>query len=402
MQARPAGNRPARRARERPAGGRAGVSRVRIQPLERKTQGSRCGILVPSDSSEMRQLKEIDWSTLSRVRVWENVDTKVFASQIVPLAQPAVLRNLVAHWPAVTMARKSPRELSEYIASFGAQHRVKAFLGGPEIKGRFFYSDDLKGFNFERRELALGELLSELLRHFDDDNPPCLYAGAIPLKGELARILDENSNALVDPSREQLASIWIGNRGRAAAHWDLPQNIACVIGGRRRFTLFPTGQLKNLYVGPMELTLAGQPVSLVDFHDPDYEKFPRFKEALASAQVAELEPGDAIYIPSLWFHHVESMDGLGVMINHWWRDAASYMFTPRLTLLHALLSIRDMPKQERQAWRIMFDHYIFQENGDPMAHIPEDARGFFGAMTPDNLARIRARLLHSLGGQPRE
>ena len=92
---------------------------------------------------------------------------------------------------------------------------------------------------------------------------------------------------------EQLASLWIGNRTRTAAHFDLPQNIACVISGRRRFTVFPIGQLPNLYVGPLDFTPAGQAISLVDFHAPDFERYPRFREALRHAQVAELEPGDA-------------------------------------------------------------------------------------------------------------
>ena len=371
--------------------------------MQRKRQDA-AGALrysVCEQAAEITGLQETDWSALAPIRAWEKVDAGTFHTEIVPLGQPAVLRGQVAHWPAVAKAGQSAAALASYIGGFGRQQRVKAFFGKPEINGRFFYSDDLTGFNFERRELALGQLLEKLLRHLEDEKPPCMYAGAIPLTGDLAEILGENKTELVDPAREQLVSIWIGNRGRAAAHWDLPQNLACVVGGRRRFTLFPTDQLKNLYVGPMERTLAGQPTSLVDFHHPDYEKFPRFREALSSAQVAELQPGDALYIPSLWFHHVESLDSLGVMINYWWRDAAPHMFTPRLTLLHALLSIRDMPERERQAWRVMFDHYIFQVNGDPMAHIPEDARGFFGEMTPEQVARIRAALLHSLGGQLR-
>ncbi len=367
----------------------------------RKTQAGRCGILACRDYPGVVELTEVEWSALDPVRVWNGVDARTFEQEIVPLGQPAVLRKLVTHWPAVEKARRSPCELAGYIAGFGRQQRVKAFFGGPEIAGRYFYSDDLKGFNFERRELALGELLDKLLEHLDDDRPPCIYAGAIPLRDELKGLAEDHANGLVDPSREQLISIWIGNRGRTAAHWDLPQNIACVVGGRRRFTLFPTEQLKNLYVGPMELTPAGQPISLVDFHNPDYARFPLFREALASAQVAELGPGDAIYLPSLWFHHVESLDSFGVLVNYWWRDAAPHMFTPRLTLLHALLSIRDMPQREREAWKIMFDHYIFQVDGDPMAHVPENARGFFGKLTPDKVNRIRAALLHSLGGTPR-
>ena len=36
-----------------------------------------------------------------------------------------------------------------------------------------------------------------------------------------------------------LASLWLGNRTRIAAHYDLPDNLAVVAAGRRRFTVFP-------------------------------------------------------------------------------------------------------------------------------------------------------------------
>ncbi|MFX7984900.1 cupin-like domain-containing protein, partial [Acinetobacter baumannii] len=88
-----------------------------------------------------------------------------------------------------------------------------------------------------------------------------------------------------------------------------------VAAGRRRFTVFPPEQLPNLYLGPLDPTPAGQPVSLVDFHQPDFERFPRFRDALAAGEAAELAPGDAVYIPSMWFHHVEGLAPVNLLIN---------------------------------------------------------------------------------------
>jgi len=347
-------------------------------------------------------LPSADLTEPAPIRSWENVDAEMFRSEIVPLKEPAVLKGLAADWPAVEKAQESSTALANYLTSFGPAHAVNAFIGGPDIKGRFFYDADFQGFNFERRELPLGELLSTLLEHVDDPDPPSIYAGAIPLKAELSGIVEQNANLLLDDGTEQLVSIWIGNRGQTATHWDLAQNIAYVVGGRRRFTLFPPDQLQNLYIGPLDNTLAGQPISLVDLRDPDYDRYPRFREALMNARSAELGPGDAIYIPSMWFHHVAALDVLGVLINFWWRESAPYMFTPLLTLLHALLSIRDLPEDERESWRRMFDYYIFQSEGEPMEHVPEHARGFLGQMTPERVNRLRAYLIHSLGGQPRQ
>ena len=115
--------------------------------------------------------------------------------------------------------------------------------------------------------------------------------------------------------------IWIGNRSLVSTHFDLSDNIACVVAGRRRFTLFPPEQLPNLYVGPLDHTMAGQPASMVELNAPDFERFPRFREALAAAVTAELEPGDAIYIPTLWWHQIEALAPFNILVNYWWEDA---------------------------------------------------------------------------------
>lgn len=335
------------------------------------------------------------------IEEYDGVTRERFHAEILPLDRPAVLRNLVDSWPLVKHGRESEEAVVDYIAGFGRDTPVKWFHGAPEIGGRYFYSDDLRGFNFDRREGSLGELLDALRSHRDAAEPPSIYAGAIQLAGPLEAIRAENNIAELDVAEEDLVSIWIGNRGRTAPHWDLPQNIACVVAGSRRFTLFPPEQLANLYIGPIDFTLAGQPVSLVDMADPDFDRFPRARDAIAVASVAELGPGDAIYIPSMWFHQVESLEPLGILVNFWWRDAPAHMFTPLFTMLHALLSIRDLPENERERWRLMFEHYIFQTDGEPMEHVPEDARGFFGELTPEKIARLKAYLVHSLGGQPR-
>ena len=101
--------------------------------------------------------------------------------------------------------------------------------------------------------------------------------------------------------------------------------------------------------------------------DSELDRFPRYREALRGAIVADLEPGDAIYIPYLWWHGVQSLDRFNILVNSWFnRDeaAARYPFVPMLHL--AFRAYRDMTPERRNAWRALYDHYVFQTGGDPM------------------------------------
>ncbi|MBJ7509813.1 MULTISPECIES: cupin-like domain-containing protein [Brevundimonas] len=331
------------------------------------------------------------------IPVYSNVSRDVFETQIVPTGRPAIMRGLVSNWPMVSLGLRSHRELYNHVRAAATSDPTVIWTGSPEIKGRFFYSHDLRGFNHAQEKAPLAVLLDRLMRHHDDPEPPGFYAGGVPLASHLPALMPETPMPLLDGKGERRVSLWIGNRVRTAAHWDLPQNLACVVAGRRRFTLFPIEQIRNLYFGPVDFTLSGQPISLVDFIEPDLERHPRFAEAMQHAQVAELEPGDCLYMPSLCIHHVESLDPFSAMINFWWRDAPAYTEAPIFSLLHGLLTLRDLPPRERQAWRAVFDHYLFRPDGeDPMAHIPQDAQGLFATMTPEIKRRLKATLVSHL------
>jgi Cupin-like domain len=311
--------------------------------------------------------------------------------RILESTQPLIVRGLVAHWPMVRAGLTSQQAASAYLHRFYRGMNVVAMLGRPDIDGRFFYNDDLSGFNFFPANVRLDGVLAELEDHRNDEQPPAIYVGSTSIDHCLPGFRAENDVNL--HGRDALASIWIGNRTRIAAHYDLPDNLACVAAGRRRFTLFPPEQLENLYIGPLDFTPAGQAISLVDFKRPDVDRFPKFAEAQRHGQVAELAPGDALFIPSMWWHHVEALDRFNVLVNYWWRQSPGYMDTPTTALMHAIMTVRDLPPAQRAAWAELFRHYVFEADEATVAHIPPAARRVLGPLDADATRALRAQLL---------
>ncbi len=311
-------------------------------------------------------------------------------------SEPVLLKGLVANWPIVQAGLKSVKEADEYLRSFYKGTPVVVYSGGPEIEGRVFYGEDFKGFNYDVGNVELTKVLDKLLEHLETDPEvaPTYYVGSTGVDNWLPGFRQENDISL--NSYKPLVSIWIGNRSRISAHFDFPDNIACCVVGKRRFTVFPPDQLKNLYVGPLDLTPSGQAISLVDFSKPDFEKYPRFKEAVEHAQVAEMEPGDALFLPSMWWHHVESLSAYNALVNYWWRNTPSYLGGPINVLNHALMSIRNLPKEQRKAWQNLFNQYVFDADEEDIAHIPEHVRGVLAPMDEMSARKMRAQLLNKL------
>jgi hypothetical protein len=260
------------------------------------------------------------------IRELRGVSPEQFRDQKLPSQQPVVLRGLVADWPAVRAGRESPQAMANYLRALDNGTPTDTMIGAPAIGGHFFYNDDLTGYNFERRPLRVAEALDRLIQLLEQPDAEALYVGSVPTPKNFPAFTRDNTLPLLDPGI--VPRVWFGNRGTVQTHYDISSNMACVVAGRRRFTLFPPEQLVNLYVGPVEFTLAGQPISMAKLEQPDFERDPRVRQALAAAQRADLEPGDALFIPYLWWHHVQSRERFNVLVNYWWEETPQWQGSP--------------------------------------------------------------------------
>ncbi len=313
--------------------------------------------------------------------------------------QPVVLEGVAADWPVVAAGRAGPQQAAEYLRGFAGPAPVTVYTGPSAIRGRFHYNDDVTGLNFTSGRAPLGEVLDGLIAGAAEEQDEAVYVGSTDIDYFLPGFRAANDLALNHPDfahKPPLASIWIGNRTTAAAHYDISHNLACCLVGARRFTLFPPDQISNLYPGPMEPTPGGQVVTMVDLAHPDLDRFPRFAQAMEAAVVADLAPGDVLYYPAMWWHQVDALATFNVLANYWWNPVPAYIDTPQTTLLHALLSLRDRPSGEKAAWREIFDYYVFGDAAVPGAHLPEAARGPLAPLDPATARRLRAQLLNRL------
>jgi hypothetical protein len=320
-------------------------------------------------------------------------DDGAFLREVAEPSRPVVIRNLVGAWPVVRAAGKSPADFRNYVSQFDAGRLAEIFIGEPRIAGKYYYDEALTGFNFERERVSFTDALERIVSGAGRNGGRSMYLGSLTVEDYLPGFSAHNTVSILRPAPP--ARIWLGHESNVSAHYDSLDNLACVVSGKRRFTLFAPELTDRLYMGPIDFTMAGQPVSLAAAAPEDDPRYPRFRGAREQALIAELEAGDAIYIPKLWWHQVEALSAFNALVNYWW-DAFPTPDSPSIGLLLSLITIAERPLAERMAWTAFFDHYVFRSGGHPLAHLPESQRGVLGPLQPDNYARLRARVMQLL------
>ena len=307
--------------------------------------------------------------------------------------RPFIVRQLHSDWSLVKKGRESETALKNYLHECSLKRDFVYAIGEPEQNGKIFYNKDM-GVNFVERKAALKTVLGYFDEIREAEEDVALYLSSLEIHKYFENLLTETPSYLNED--QYRAGLWIGNKIQVPLHNDFPNNVACIICGRRKFTLIPPNQFENLYVGPIDFTPAGRAVSMVDLQNPDLDKYPKFAVALEHALTAELSPGDIIYIPSMWWHAVEGLDDFNVMLNFWWRENLTFLGGPDAAMKLAIATIRDLPHPEKQHWKQLFEYYIFNNSEENTAHIPLKSRGVLGRINSDLARKIKSYLLEVL------
>ena len=321
------------------------------------------------------------------------MDAQQFFKEIVPNQKPIVIRGFAKKWPLVTAAKSTPNDFVNYLNNFYTGKKASMLVAPPSVNKRFGYSDDMTDVNFLRGEERIDLFLGRLLELIDREVYPAISMQNACINEVLPGLLNENSS---DFFTDVEPGLWVGNEAIVTAHYDSSDNLACAIAGRRRFILFPPEQTCNLYPGSLSATPAGTPVSMVNINEPDFEKYPLFKLAQAEAYSVELEPGDAIFIPMIWWHQVESLEKVNALMNYWWNGASAKNAVPPSatdSLWLAVLAMRNLSQKQRDAWRCMFDHYVFHHDLDaeshPRSYIPVHQQQILGELSAKDVRKVK-------------
>ena len=179
-----------------------------------------------------------------------------FVRDVVEPCLPVVLRGLVDDWPIVAAGRDSVSAVQDHLLALVEGGEVEAFYGAAAIAGKYFYTADLKGFNFERRRMKLAEAIKSVVSALETPDSPSIYIGSVPTSDFLPRFAALNPMPLLSPAVGP--RIWIGHAANVSSHYDTVDNLACVAAGARRFTLFAPHLIDKLYVGPIDNTKIGR------------------------------------------------------------------------------------------------------------------------------------------------
>ncbi|MCA9699625.1 MAG: cupin-like domain-containing protein [Myxococcales bacterium] len=221
------------------------------------------------------------------------------------------MTNTIEHWPA--LGKWSVAYFRDCFAERLVRVRVQPDRVDPEtwIRHCANYRDMRFGDFLDRIDAEVGN------RHYMAHSAllamiPALQAdiGSFPYLGPVSASLGRFPRNFI---RMFQWNAWLGPRSTVTPLHFAPttDNFVVQIFGEKEFFIYPPEQASFCYL-PSRLELPH--MSPVDHEQPDLERFPSFASARPTRLV--LKPGDALYIPPGWPHHVRSLSA-SLTLNFW-------------------------------------------------------------------------------------
>jgi lysine-specific demethylase 8 len=251
---------------------------------------------------------EVPFQIQGKVGRIEDPPPAVFFKKYVEGNRPVVVSGAMEGWPALD------RWSWDYLAEVAGE-----CSGEVIVSKNGLYPDYItQPSPMAKVEMPFAEFLRRAVPAAGDPPlPPVLvpgetyylYGKSYLLDAVPALRADLRTPACLGSVAEPFRRLWISTPGCVTPlHYDLSNGFLCQVRGSKQVWLFDPTQFDRLYArGPQFPGLDNfERQTQVDIHHPDYEAFPEFRRA--AALECHLRQGDTLFIPSNWWHEVETLE----------------------------------------------------------------------------------------------
>lgn len=245
---------------------------------------------------------------------------------------PCIFRNAISHWPAIE------KWDDQYIEAQLGQNKITVAvtpngLADAIVNNAFILP--------EERSMTIKDFFEEAKKQ-EFDEVYYIQKQNSNMTDEFKILLNDIDTELTWASDALCKSpdainFWMG-QGKAVTslHKDHYENLYCVVRGEKRFILYPPSDrphipYKNYPVRQYKFNKSGKiwtiedsktvgnshsvPWICVDPLKPQFDLYPQFKNA--QPIFCTVKAGDVLYLPALWFHHVQQTDWT-IAVNYWY------------------------------------------------------------------------------------
>ena len=177
-----------------------------------------------------------------------------------------------------------------------------------------FYANGMRVFSECKRADALSRAFPRPYFTHECDNTETLLMATTNELGSILKFDSEIALRMRDSVSKSLDKMFVGPRGALTRlHYDAGDAHGWLgqVEGRKLFVFYPPSASPMLY--PIEDSHAS-----VDPLEPDYDRFPLFREAQSRARVCVLNPGEVVLCPRRWWHYAVALDTSVTVMRNWY------------------------------------------------------------------------------------
>lgn len=237
------------------------------------------------------QLARLDPQTAVVERL-SNLSRNEFRDRYYATNRPVILQDLMTGWKAMTAWTP------DHLKSVAGDRTVEVMTGRNADRNY-----ERNGRKKHRAEMLFADYVDMVFSgkvtndyYMMPNNRILQKPGAQPLLEDFTTFPE-----YLDPAgTAEQSSLWFGPAGTVTPlHCEKINTLLAQVAGRKRYRLVPTTQWWRVYNN-------GGVFSDVDCEKPDLRRYPRFRDATIIDIV--LEPGEVLFMPVGWWHHVRALD----------------------------------------------------------------------------------------------